>query len=796
MIKYYIKFSIRNIIRQKLFSFINIIGFSIGIFIVMIIGMYVLNEYNYDRYSKNYKSIYRFELGQSVIPPGVATVLKAQIPEVLEACRTTNIGRASISYFPAGDSINKKSVIIQRRQFVDPSCFNVLGITMIAGDPANALTQPNSCVMTEKSAKKIFGEKNPIGESVLVENRNYFKVTGIVKEPTHSHFQYEVLFSISSISNAGLADLDSFDYNNYMTYVLLNNDHNHEKVRAKIYKLLLSYNHQNLIEKGDPVTDITLRPLKDIYFFKEDPRAASFLGTKHGNKPIVDVFITIAIFILVIAIINFINLTTAKASIRVREIAIKKVVGSSKYKLILQFLTESILVCFLAIAMALTLLQILAPVFNNSIISTFNLSSFFQLKGILILLAFSIVIGILAGIYPAFYLTQIKTLSILKDKINYGSTSGFLRKALIVFQFIITSTLISGTIIIVFQIKHLKNKDLGFNKDNIVNIFLNRELRKSSEEFKEQLLQNPNIKEVSYSHGIPGNTNNTRTFQWKDEPVRMRITSADPAFFDLYDIQLIEGRFFSNELNTDKLNTCLINETAAKIIGWEQAVGQNVNFDSDRFIVSGNFEVIGVFKDYHIESLHKPIVPLAIFWNDNTHVQASIKISNRNIHVTLEYIKSTWNEFLPEFPFDYSFLDQSFDNMYKAEERIQKLFIYFSILAVIIACLGLFGLSAFMAERKTKEIGIRKILGSSTTQVISKLSKEIIRLVIIANIIAIPLSWIALNRWLYNYPYRVNIFWWVFLVTAITTFIIAFLTVSYHSYKAAISNPVDAIRHE
>ena len=276
----------------------------------------------------------------------------------------------------------------------------------------------------------------------------------------------------------------------------------------------------------------------------------------------------------------------------------------------------------------------------------------------------------------------------------------------------------------------------------------------------------------------------------------MRITSADPAFFDLYDIQLIEGRFFSNELNTDKLNTCLINETAAKIIGWEQAVGQNVNFDSDRFIVSGNFEVIGVFKDYHIESLHKPIVPLAIFWNDNTHVQASIKISNRNIHVTLEYIKSTWNEFLPEFPFDYSFLDQSFDNMYKAEERIQKLFIYFSILAVIIACLGLFGLSAFMAERKTKEIGIRKILGSSTTQVISKLSKEIIRLVIIANIIAIPLSWIALNRWLYNYPYRVNIFWWVFLVTAITTFIIAFLTVSYHSYKAAISNPVDAIRHE
>ncbi len=447
--------------------------------------------------------------------------------------------------------------------------------------------------------------------------------------------------------------------------------------------------------------------------------------------------------------------------------------------------------------LGITFLQILLPEFNNLTLVNLSLTNtIFTSGGVLGIFLIAVLIGVLAGLYPAVYLSMFNTSKVLKGEITRGKTAGNLRIASIILQFLIAAILISGTQIVNRQINYMRNKNLGFDQNQVVNIILRGGLNKSSQTFKNRLLENPNIKGVSFSHGIPGFTRNTMTFTWNEDPIEMRITSADPDYFDVLGMKFKQGRGFSYDLQTDRRNTCVINETAARMTGWENPVGKLVQRNNNSWMVPDHFTIIGVFKDFHVESLHVPIVPMAIFWDEGTHYQGSIKINSDYIPQTLAYIEKVWNEFIPDFPFEYTFLDQRFDQMYKSEDRMQKIVIYFSFLAIFIACLGLFGLSAFMTQRRFKEIGIRKILGSSITQIVLKLSKEFALIVLAANLVAIPLAWVLLNTWLQDYPYRIDIPFWVFPITLIITIFIGIITVSFHTIKVALGNPIEAIKHE
>ncbi len=797
MFKYYIKFGLRNIKRQPIYSIINIFGLAIGFALFLIISLYVQNEYAFDKHNQNYDHIYRMEFGNwCVIPPGFAHILNGQIPEIKKITRTNYNGNALLSYDSTGSGEQSRNINLQHFLAVDSTFFEIFDAEFISGSAQSVLREPMTVVLTESISKRLFGNDNPLNKVVKLDNKHNLRVDGVIRDLEKSHLMADAFYSVVSnniIKYEGTTnDLQS---SNYLTYFLFNNDFDVDIVRTKIFDFFKKYKDGEILDDDDLEEFIVLRPLEDIYFFKE---AEYESGVKHGNKPVVNAFIIIAIFILFIAGINFINLTTARAALRAKEVGIKKVVGSTRPNLIFQFLSESILICLIAMLIALTLLQILLPEFNNIALTNLKLDAIFTVAGISVMLLIAMIIGIISGLYPAVYLSYFNPVSVMKGETRRGKSAGIFRKMLISFQFIIATILISGTLVVNQQIDYLKNKDLGFKKENIINIILKGNQYRSSKDFKQKLLQNPNVLNVSFSHGIPGNTRNTNTFAWDEEDITARITSVDEDFFDLYDIQILEGSTEIWKSDSEQRKFAIINETFAKEIGWEDPVGKMVYRDSTFFnyFMSGDFKVVGVYRDYHIESLHTPVAPMAICHDSKTHWQGSIKINGDNISETLDYIEKVWLDFAPEFPFQYTFLDQKFDQMYKSEERMQKIAINFSILAVFIACLGLFGLSAFMTQRRFKEIGIRKVLGSSIIQIVSKLSIEFSSLILVANIIAVPVGWYTLNLWLQDYPYRINIQWWVFLVAAIIIVVIALLTVSFHSFKAATSNPVDAIRHE
>ena len=797
MIKYYLKFALRNIIRQKVYSFINIFGLAIGICIFLLIGLYVNNEYSYDRFNPNHDRVVRMEFFDwCVIPPGVGHLMRNQLPEVEKICRYTAIFNKQIKHEDKNQTF-EKSVSAKMGGAVDSTFFEVFELKVLKGDRKTALREPNSIMLTKSLAQKLFGDKNAINEVITFENTIPLKVTAIIDDTDNFHMTAEYFIPMSIMyKSQGKDQMETLRSWNYLTYLLLNTK-NYEK--ANLQKKILTFlkeqdKNEYLVDDEWQPTDIVIRKLTDVYFFKDASHEA---GVLHGNESVVNAFIIIAIFIIMIALINFVNITTARAAIRAREVGIKKVIGATRKKLIIQFISESVIISFVSVLMGLTLLQILLPEFNNITDTKLNLlNTIFSLQGIIGLVILTFFIGIIAGLYPAFYLSLYKTSRVLKGEVSRGKSAGKFRIALIIFQFTVASILISGTIIVNKQINFIKDRDLGFKKENVLNFVLKARLAENSKDFKEKLMLNPNIKGVSFSHGIPGYTRNTNTFVWKDEPVEMRVTSGDPDFFNVLGIQIKEGRGFSWNLETDQKSVCLINETAAKTIGWDNPVGKVVNKSNGNSFRNSSFTVIGVVKDYHIESLHTKVVPVAIFWSDRTHFQGSIKIVSNNIHETIEYIESVWDEFVPGFPFEYNFLDQRFDKMYKAEERTHKIAIYFSALAIFIACLGLFGLSAFMTQHRFKEIGIRKVLGSSIGQIVARLSKEYAIIIVISNLIAIPLGWYLFDNWLQDYPYRITIPWWPFPIALITTLVIALLTVSFHSLRAALSNPVNAIRHE
>ena len=534
--------------------------------------------------------------------------------------------------------------------------------------------------------------------------------------------------------------------------------------------------------------------MKEIYF----ARNVDDSGTRHGNRQFVFIFIIIAIFIILIACINFINISTARAAIRATEVGIKKVVGSGRRRLIMQFLSESILITLFGTLLGLLLVEAVFPEFERIVGDNLRIAYLENPMNLLLILAGVIILGVLAGLYPDFYLTAFQPVSVLKGERTRGKSAQALRKILIVFQFSISVILIIGTFVVFQQLQFLRNKDLGFKKEYVVTFGMSREIRESREAFRENLLKYPQIEKVAFSYMVPGAGDNWEEFSFEGENFSTVVYQIDPDYIDLLGIEIKEGRDFSWDLTTDKTNNCLINETLAKELDADSLVGKH--FDHPEWYVTAvpvkKIGIIGVVKDFHYKSLRQEIGPLMFVWGDNWSNHANIRIDPENIGKALEVLEKEWKKISPEYPFEYSFMDENFERMYRTDQRLGKIFRYFAALAVFIAILGLFGLAAFIAEQRTREIGIRKAMGATMSEVSILLVKEFTWLILVASVIAWVLAWLWAKNWLQEFAYRIDLSIWIFIAATLLALLIAWITVIYQTLKAANTNPADSLRYE
>lgn len=822
MLKNYLKSAYRNIVRNKFYSFINILGLALGFTATIIILLYNQNELSYDKHNDKHERIYRLESHFTIagkddlfavtsIPLGPA--FKIEYPEVEEFVRLLGGDGMLIR-------IGENEYYEDRLFWADSTIFNVFTHEFIYGDAANALTEPNTCVINETLSKKYFGNNNPMGEVIKSADNIVFKITGVIKDqPNNTHLKYNGLFSIVTLSERiGRERFNSFAANafwnvNVYTYVLLKENSSMEAVLAKSDQFYEKY----MKSLGDQI-NANFRPLATPL---ADIHLTSTLKNDEptGNMSYVIIFSIVAGFILIIAAINYMNMATARSATRAKEVGLRKVIGAVRSQLMRQFLSESVILSVIAFMIAFGAVFIILPDFNEIADKSlvFGLQSLDIIIGTFII---AIVVGLISGSYPSFYLSSFLPVKVLKGKIGVGRSGGLLRKVLVVFQFVISIAMIIGTIVITEQLSFLRNKDLGFQKENLIIITVQSDTSflKKIPTFKEELLQNPNIKNLTSSQGYPGNINSiivmkveqeaglsgsdsTSSLSGSSQMVEetLNLLFMDYDFLNVYRIELLEGRNFSREMGTDLLEGVIVNEALVKELGWgDNPIGKRIDFGIQ---LDGSArrptKVIGVVKDFHYRSMHNAVEPLTMFLSADPQNFVSIRIEGENIQQTLQFIEDKWNEFGAKNPFDYDFLETTMDEMYQAEDNIGKIFRIASLTSIFIALLGLLGLSSFIAEQRTHEIGIRKVVGASVGEILGLLYKEFIVLIIIAFVISSPLAWWGLNDWLTsNFVYSVSISWLTFLISGLIAMFIGMLTISYHIYKAATSNPVDALKYE
>lgn len=803
MFKNYFKTAWRNIRKNKLFSAINILGLSIGIVLCFIIMLYVQDELSYDRFNKNADNIVRInfnasmnggKINESGVMAPVAQTVKKDFPEVIDAVRLVQIGAAKVTY---GDKIFKDDVFA----FADPQLFSIFTLPFIEGDAKTALQQPHSVVLTKSTAEKYFGKESALGKTLgFNNNSDLYKVTGVIEDiPSDSHFHFDMFGSMSSYSEA---TSDSWMYGSFHTYLLLKPGTDLNRMEARFPAMVEKYMGPQIQQamglsleqfrtKGNDL-GFSLQPLTDIHL-------NSYTTTEFepgGTSSYVYIFAAIALFMLLVACINFINLSTASASKRAKEVGVRKVIGSGKFQLVKQFLSESLLITMCALILAFVLVQLALPEFNA--ISGKQLHM--DLKPITAFITLGLLVGLLAGIYPAFYLSSFKPIAVLKGKLTIGNRSFGLRSGLVVFQFFISVGLIISTIIVYQQMKFIQNKNLGYNKEQILTIPNSYVLGKNEQVYKQEMLKDPRVVNATaswYKPAGPSNKNNALAYaEGHDKEVLTAVEyHIDENYIPTLGIQMAAGRNFSKDFTTDSLGL-LINESAAKVFGWNAAtaIGKNIiRVNSDRG-TNVAFHVVGVVKDFNFKSLHEPITPL--FMNLQPEGGLIFKIKTTDIAGLLATMKKQWQEFNPDEPFTYAFMDDLYNKTYAAEQKTGTILNIFAVLIIFVACLGLFGLATYTAEQRTKEIGIRKVLGASVTQVTQMLSKEFIKLVLIASLIAFPVAWWAMHKWLESFAYRIDISWWVFVLAGFAALFIALLTVSFQAIKAALMNPVKSLRTE
>jgi putative ABC transport system permease protein len=808
MFKNYIKTAFRSLYKNKGFTAINILGLALGLATCLLIVLYVVDELSYDRYNTKADRIYRvnedLKLGENsvqyaVCMPPLAKTLIAEYPYVEDVVRLKNAGSFHVKK-------HNSSILENKMVYADPSLFNVFTLPMINGDSKTALAEPNSVVITETIAKKYFNSTNVVGKTMLFNDNQSYMITGVIKDvPKNSHFNLDFFLSMSTLPDSRSNEWLRSDFN---TYVLLKNGADHKKLEASFPAFLQKFSGAQMqsdlgmsiaaFEKSGSFFRLNLTALTDIHL---KSHRTGELGA-NSTSQYVYIFSAIALFILLIACVNFMNLSTARSSNRAREVGVRKVLGSSRKYLIFQFLSESIMVTFFATAIAIIVAIALLPLFNQLAgkdIAITTQSLVWLIPASLIIV---VVIGSLAGSYPAFFLSAFQPIDVLKGKLSAGFKGGGLRSLLVVFQFAISVFLIIGTLVIYNQLNFIQTKNLGYNRNQVLVIQNAFELNNQARVFKQEVKQLPGVTNATMTGFLPTSGDRSTAIYFKDATLDQKKSifpqnwEVDADWIPTLDIKMASGRNFSKEMLTDS-SAVVINEAAAKFLGYKDAVNKSLykSLGGKRGSNIKEYHIIGVVKDFHFNSLHQKIEPVIIRLADNRGA-LSIRVNTANLPSLMAQIKGKWATFSPGVQINYSFMDQDFDASYRAEQRIGTIFIVFTSLAIIIACLGLFGLAAYAAEQRTKEIGIRKVLGANVTVIVSMLSKDFIKLVIIAILIASPLAWYLMHLWLQDFAYRVSIQWWVLAGAACTALLIAFITISFQSIKAALANPVNSLRSE
>ncbi len=807
MLKNYIKIAIRNLLKYKGTSFINIFGLSVGITCCILISLFVLDELSYDRYHEKADQIYRVtlrgivgtnEFNSTNTCAPLAAALARDFPEVVTAARLRSFGSPVLRY---GEKVFSE----ERFFWADPTIFDVFTIPFIKGNPETALSKPNTAVITQTMAKKYFGHEDPMGKNLNADRRRDYMITGVVEDvPRNSHFHFDFLGSLSTYEES---KNQLWVSNNYYTYFVLPGEVSYKAFEPKLKELVVKYVGPQIekisgitLEKfiaGGGAYGYFVQPLIDIHLHS---------NLEHELEPNSDItyvyiFSLIAAAILVIACINFMNLATARATRRTKEVGIRKTLGSMRAQLIRQFLAESFIMSFLAVAMGLLIVEILLPWFGNFTGKQFTINYSGNYFTIPLLIGLVLLVGFMAGIYPSFFLASFKPAEVLKGTMQKTGKHPWLRGGLVIFQFTVSIILFIGTFIVYNQLDFIRNKRLGFNKEQLVVIKKTDDITKQIEPFKEELLKLPGVIHATNTTTLPGKNFNSNAHQVTgaagEETHILWTMQSDYNFARTFEVEIASGRFFSRDFSTDT-SAVVLNQAAVKTLGLTDPIGKVLVALGPTPDQSTNFQIIGVMKDFHFESLHQKIRPMLIKLIPKKQAGkfVTVRVNSENIPTTLRQMEKTWRKFALNQAFEYIWFDRDFAGIYEAEERTGQVFAVFSIIAICVACLGLLGLAAFTTEQRTKEIGIRKALGAPITGIVMMLSKEFTRWVLAANIIAWPVAYFIIRSWLQSFAYRVDIEIQVFLFSAVLAIVIAFLTVSYQVIKAALANPVEALKYE
>jgi putative ABC transport system permease protein len=803
MINHFFQIAWRNLLKRKFYSFINITGLAVGMACCILIAVYIQNELSYDQYHTKRDRIVRVLQAFRGVKEGVSP--GAPAPEEYQVWGNAPIGPALQADFPEIEKVaqfmSPISLLLQHGEkrfqqdnllFMDSTAFDVFSWKMIFGNPHTALTAPNTIVLTKKISEKFFGDANPVGQTLRVNNGENFMITGVMEDvPDNSQFTFNGLISMTTARKERAEIFDWWGYVDFYTYLLLKENTNAQSLQAHSTAFLKKH------LPNDKGFAISFEKMNGAYLHSAAARQPGPIGSLLN----VYLFSCIAVFIMLIACINFMNLSTARSLERAKEVGVRKVLGVRPSSLMWQFLFESIVMSVAAAMIAVILARPGISLIGKLSGKELSYANFFTPLISVCLLLFAFFVGILAGIYPAWVLSGFKAITVLKGKFNPSRDGISFRKALVVFQFTLSIALIAGTIIVYTQLKYVSRRDLGFQKEQmlIINFEGDGKVQENIESIKKSIADQPGVVSVAASRAVPGEflPNAGTQIQGPDGQMGNQgplIYEIDFDFIPVYHIPLVAGRNYSRSFTTDSAQSMVINEAAAKLYGYTRpadAVGKKFS----QWGRTGT--VIGVVKDFNFRSLHQSVEPLTLRygypWSLN---RISVSVNGNNIQSTLARLKKTWDKLVPQRPFMYHFLDESFSAQYEADQHFGELFTFFSCLAICIACLGLFGLSTFMAQQRVKEIGVRKVLGSSVSGIVLLLSKDFIKLIIMAIVIAVPLCWWAMNQWLQGFAYRITIGPLVFIEAGMVALSVALITMAWQSVKAAMSNPISSLRNE
>ncbi|SMD38895.1 putative ABC transport system permease protein [Reichenbachiella faecimaris] len=811
MLKNFINIAFRNLLKHKFYSFLNILGLSIGLSCFMVISLFVTDELSFDAFHKDSENIYRVDFAAKLngsdhiagkVGAPAAQALLNDYPIVKDAIRVSATGNWFIKEKGFEKTFKEEHVLM-----ADSNFFSFFTVPMIHGNPETVLVRPNTLVMDQTTARKMFGQDNPVGKTLVLDNTTDYEVTGVYEDlPKNSHFRQNIILSVASFPRR--AKSTNWVNTSFNTYIKFQDgidskqleENFPELIEKYIGPLIQKFFGQSLAEFKEAGNNVgfSLFPMEMIHLHSDKD------GELAPNSDIsyIYIFSAVAIFILLLACINFMNLATARSASRAKEVGVRKVMGALKNQLIYQFISEALVISFFSFLIAYLLTIVFLPSFNELASKELTVAQLFNGTYVLLMVVIMLVVGLFAGSYPAFYLSRFQPAEVLKGKVKLGMKSGALRSLLVIFQFSISIVLMIGTAVVFDQLSFIQNKKLGFNKDQILMVEDAWILDKKVETFKTEVKRNINVENATVASFTPVGGNNNSDLFFKspsgeaDQSMVIDLAEVDHDFIETLGIEMAKGRFFSKEFLSDS-NSVVINKAAVKMFGYENPIGDKIYTygGSQEEPEVLDFKIIGVMEDFHFKSLRDNITPLVFFLGKSTGF-AMFKINTGNIQQTIADIEQTWADIAPGQPFTYSFMDQKFDSMYEAEQKIGKIFTVFAILGILIACLGLFGLASFTAEQKTKEIGIRKALGASSSGIVFMLSKNFIKLVAVAFVLAVPAAYFAMGYWLEDFAYRTEIKPVTFIGIGILAFAIAWLTMGFQSWKAARLNPVQSLREE